>query len=219
MAPIEYVSAAEAGRRIGVTEKTVRTWIEQGKLSAHHPGGVKNRLAIPVSEVEAIARERGQYQAGEIPSLADLARQVEQLRAQLAQQQAEIERLKEQQAAPAPALSAGLWQEEYTPSAQPARPARSPRRQSASESEPLPPGAILARHFAEQHGVNPYTFRDQYTKGRYGDICLISSRPKPGRPGETEYYVMPEQAEAVYDYWRRNDVSFSRPGNDQAEQE
>lgn len=215
MAPIEYVSAAEAGRRIGVTEKTVRTWIEQGKLSAHHPGGVKNRLAIPVSEVDAIARERGQYQAGEIPSLAELARQVEQLRATVEQQQEEIERMKERPVS-APALPASLWPEDYTPSA---RPTRSPRRQSAaSESEPLPPGAILARYFAERHGVNPYTFRDQYTKGRYGDLCPVSSRPKAGRPRETEYYIMPEQVEAIYAFWRRNDVAFSPP-DQQAEQE
>lgn len=214
MAPIEYVSAAEAGRRIGVTEKTVRAWIEQGKLSAHHPGGVKNRLAIPVSEVDAIARERGQYQAGEIPSVAELARQVEQLRATVEQQQEEIERLKDRPAS----APASLWTEDYTPErSRPARSAR-PRRQSASESEPLPPGAILARHFAEQRGVNPYTFRDQYTKGRYGDVCPISSRPKPGRAGETEYYVMPEQVETIYDFWRRNDVMFSLP-DEQAEQE
>lgn len=208
MAPTEYISAAEAGRRIGVTEKTVRTWIEQGKLSAHHPAGAKNRLAIPVSEVEAMARERGLYQGGEILSIADLAHQVEQLRAQVAEHQAEIERLKERPM-PAPALPSSLWYDEHAPAqALSAHPTRTSRRQSTTNSEPLPSGAILARHFAEQHGVNPHTFRDQYTKGRYGDIAPVSSRPKPGRPGENEYYVMPEQVEAIYAYWRRNDVAF-----------
>ncbi len=212
MSPIEYVSAAEAGRRIGVTEKTVRTWIAEGKLSAHHP--VKNRLAIPVSEVESMARERGQYQGGEILGLADLARQVEQLRSTVEQQQEEIERLKERHVS-APALPA-LWSSaDYTPlpSERSARPAR---RQSIT-SDPLPPGAILASKFAEDHGVNRATFRDHYTTGKRGDVAIVRSRPKPSRPRETEYYVMPEQTEAIYAYWRRNDVPFTLSSSDQSE--
>lgn len=216
MSPIEYVSAAEAGRRIGVTEKTVRTWIAEGKLSAHHP--VKNRLAIPVSEVESIARERGQYQGGEILGLADLARQVEQLRSTVEQQQEEIERLKERQL-PAPALPA-LWSSaDYTPlpSERPTRPAR--RQGAASESsEPLPPGAILARDFARRHGVNEYTFRDHITKGIRGDILSVSERPKAGRARETERYLTPEQQVSVFDFWRRHDVAFTLPNSDQSEE-
>ena len=93
---------------------------------------------------------------------------------------------------------------------------RTARRQSAT-SEPLPPGATLASEFAQEHGVNRATFRDHYTTGKRGDVAIVSSRPKPGRPRETEYYVMPEQAEAIYAYWQRNDVPFTLSSSDQSE--
>jgi hypothetical protein len=213
MSPLEYVTAAEAARRIGVSEKTVRTWVmdggPHGKLSAHHAAA--NRLAIPITEVERIARERGQYKEGEIPSIIDLLKQVETIQREQAEQSALIEHLQ----AKIDALEKGnihpeSWPGSIEPTERPLKTVR-PRRQSEPKGEPLPEGAILARHFAEQHSVNPYTFRDHYTKGRYGDICMISSRPKPGREHETEYYVMPEQKQEIYAYWQRNDVPFTIP--------
>lgn len=199
---MKFLSATQAGRIIGVNEKTIRLWIAQGKLSAHHAS--KNRLAIPESEVERIARERSQYTDVEL-SLPMLARQVAELRAIVERQQVEIEQLKERPTV-APAQPA-LWQgQEYAPSSYTTR---SMRRQSTVNSEPLPPGAILASEFAERHGVNRGTFRDHYTKGKYGDVAIVNSRPKPGRPHETEYYVMPEQQAAILDFWRRHDVPFT----------
>ena len=216
--PMEYVSAAEAGRRIGVTEKTVRTWIAEGKLSAHHPGGVKNKLAIPVNEVEDMARERRQYSGGEILSMADLAHQISELREQLAERDAriaaieeKIEHLEERQIASASLSAQTLWQVADMPSS--ARSPRSHQKQSSGRVSTLPPGAILARHFAETYGVHRSTFRDHYTAGKDGEICIVSSRPKPGREttGEIEYYIMPEQVAGVLDFWRRHYVSFRVP--------
>lgn len=201
---MKYLSATQAGRVIGVNEKTIRLWIAQGKLSAHHAS--KNRLAIPESEVERLARERSQYDA-ELVSLPALAHQVKQLQATVEELQAEIERLKSTPT-PAPALpSTSLWQDAHAPTSA-ARPTRPARRQS-THSEPLPPGAILAREFAEAHGVNPYTFRDHITKGIRGDILHVSERPKAGRPKETERYLLPEQQAEAFGFWRRHDVPFT----------
>ncbi|SRR5579885_2633856 len=61
-----YLTATKAAERLGVSEKTVRRWIKERKLTAHHPGGVKNRFAIPEDEVENLVRERAQYRDQDI---------------------------------------------------------------------------------------------------------------------------------------------------------
>lgn len=199
---MKYLSATQAGRIIGVNEKTIRLWIAQGKLSAHHAS--KNRLAIPENEVERIARERQQYTDGEIPGIVELARQVAELRALVEQQQEEIRQLKEQRLA---TPAADLWSHDTAWSPSSDRLTRPARRQN-TPGEPLPPGAILASKFAESHGVNRATFRDHHTSGKHGEVCPVSSRPKAGRPRETEYYVLPEQHQTIFDFWRRHDVPF-----------
>lgn len=69
-----YVTAAQAARIIGVSDKTIRTWVKAGILSADHPA--KNRMAIPRAEVEQLAQERARYQEPATSSgIADLARQ------------------------------------------------------------------------------------------------------------------------------------------------
>ena len=65
---MRYLTAIEASKRIGVAEKTIRLWVKEGKLKAHHPA--KNRLAIAEADVERIAKERQLYYGTkpEIPS-------------------------------------------------------------------------------------------------------------------------------------------------------
>jgi excisionase family DNA binding protein len=73
---MRYLTATQAGKVIGVTDRTIRDWIKEGKLTAHHPA--KNRLAIPEHEVQALARERKQYQV-EIPDIVEIAHDESQL--------------------------------------------------------------------------------------------------------------------------------------------
>jgi len=77
-----YVTAAQAARIIGVSDKTIRVWVKAGKLSADHPA--KNRMAIPIVEVELLAQERARYQEpATVPDTADLTHQFAELKAEL----------------------------------------------------------------------------------------------------------------------------------------
>ncbi|SRR5579884_1099025 len=225
----QYVNATQAARLIGVNERTVRLWIDNGKLSATHP--MPNRLAIPMSEVQRVIRERQEREELDaIPSPRDMARQLAQLREEV------------EQARTSPgdqvALGAGdlahietridgieerlerlenllLSQDGATRTATlaSARPRRQQREQDGARD--LPPGAILLREFALQHGVSPATMRDHATigigKGLEKDKLEVSSRPKPGRPHETERYLTPEQQKAALEFWRWHGVPFSEP--------
>ncbi|HEY4393210.1 MAG TPA: helix-turn-helix domain-containing protein [Polyangia bacterium] len=51
--PEEYVSVAEAGRRVEVTPATIRDWIAQKRLGRYHAG---RELRVRVSELEVLLR-------------------------------------------------------------------------------------------------------------------------------------------------------------------
>src|SRR5882762_3287220 len=73
---MRYLTAVEAAKIIGVSDRTIRDWIKDGKLTAHH--ATATHLAIPENEVERIARERKQYQT-EILDSADIAERLASL--------------------------------------------------------------------------------------------------------------------------------------------
>lgn len=52
---MDYITATEAAKIVGCTDKTIRQWIRQRKLTAHHAS--RNRLAIAIPDVEKMARE------------------------------------------------------------------------------------------------------------------------------------------------------------------
>ena len=57
MASDEYVSVAEAARRVDVTPATIREWIGQEKLARYHAG---RELRVKVAELNAmLARSSG----------------------------------------------------------------------------------------------------------------------------------------------------------------
>jgi hypothetical protein len=87
---------------------------------------------------------------------------------------------------------------------------RSSRRRDSPEKE-LPEGCILARHFAMKHDVKPETFRDHYMIGlgrQEKEKVTVSSRPKPSREKETEWYLTPEQQSQALKFWDRYGVLY-----------
>jgi len=52
---MRYLTAVEAAKIIGVSDRTIRDWIKDGKLTAHH--ATATHLAIPENEVERIAAD------------------------------------------------------------------------------------------------------------------------------------------------------------------
>jgi len=203
---MRYYTATAAAKIIGVTDRTIRDWIKDGKLTAHHPQ--PNRLAIAESDVERLARERKQYDVS-IPDAADLAARLAELEQKYARLEQELAELRNQRAI-APVYTAPLIERE------PRMPVTRTYHRTLEPERALPDGAILARDFAKQHGVNPSTFRDHYTKGLRGEVLTISGRPKPNREHETEYYLLPDEQELARNFWRRNGVPFNEtPGQEE----
>lgn len=198
---MDYVSATKAAQMIGVTTRTISDWLKSGKLSGHHPEGMRNRVAIPKLEVEAIARERSLYREDKEPSDLDpLKQRIEELEQKVQDLENELHRMRDNR--PVETFA-------YDDSSDKPR----PQKRIITPDKALPDGAIAAREFAAMYGVKPETFRDHYTKGIGYDKekALISSRPKPGREYNTEWYVMPDEVQSVLDFWRRHNVTFQEP--------
>lgn len=200
---MKYVTATRAAQIIGVTPRTISTWVAEGKLTAHRPEGKKNQLAIPELEVEAIARERGQYReedAKETPDIAPLKQEIENLKQEVQSLKNELRRISENRPVEVSA---------YDDTSEKVR----PQKRIVAPEKALPDGAIPAREFAAMYGVKPETFRDHYTKGIGYDKekAQISSRPKPGREYNTEWFVMPDEVQGVLDFWRRHSSPFHEP--------
>ena len=207
---MRYLTATQAARVIGVTDRTIRDWIKAGKLSAHHPS--PNRLAIPEQEVESVARERRQYQV-DVPDPADLAVKVADLERKYQELTQRYEDLARRMATPptAPQSQIETIAQPVTPSVRVR--AATPARRRKGESD-LPEGYILARDFALKYGVAPPTFRDHITIGLgrgEKEKVEASARPKPGREKETERYLTPDQQEKALDFWRRHGIKFDDP--------
>ncbi len=225
---VKFISASEAARRIGVTDKTVRAWITAGKLDAHHVS--KNRLAIAETDVERMAREHRLYTSERTPDVTHLTSRIDELEKKLEELSAQVRALQSQQQEPQKTVVSDQQAQDYykalisTLKRQPTDqetppsaatytpPTEPPKRSYAPRERGLPEGAVLARHFALQHGVNPSTFRGHYEpgKGIRGERLIISSRPKPGRD-EMEWFVTEQDAPRVFDFWRHHNVKFSMP--------
>jgi hypothetical protein len=203
---MDYVSATKAAQIIGVTPRTITDWLKTGKLSGHHPEGKRNRVAIPKSEVEAIARERSLYrEEKETSDIDPLKQEIETLKQEVQSLKNEVRTMRENR----PVETFSYDDSSVTPR---------PVKRTTTRNQPdrsLPDGAIAASEFAAMYGVNPSTFRDHYKKGIGPDLdkAPVSSRPKPGRESrqESEWYVLPEQVEGVVDFWKRHGVRYQEP--------
>lgn len=90
----------------------------------------------------------------------------------------------------------------------------------------IPEGAILAKHFAENHNVSWGTFYDHLTKGLgpglipgpdvptdgsvlIRDIVKHESPDNPKRKGEKIRYLTSDQQAAALDFWEKWNVNYS----------
>jgi len=131
----QYLTATQAASRIGVNEKTVRRWIDEGKMEAMHIK--QNRLAIPLSEVERVTEEHSSTHL--LPGRdEDITARVEALEKQVSDLAGQIATLLEQKPAPPVHIL---------------RPARAEYRTEGLAESGLPEGLVAWRAFAELHNV------------------------------------------------------------------
>ncbi len=209
---MKYLNASQAAKRIGISDKTIRRWLKEGKVSAIRISS--NQLAIPESEVEELRRERAQFVQNEEQDVTSLD-QMQDINA-LVSKVAELEQKiaileKERTEKPIEPSTPVL-----TNHASPPSDGTKKRSYTRSESIPddLPEGTITHFAFAKQHSVNPRTFSDQIMVGigrgkDEKDRVEAIVRPKLNRPDETDKYLTPEQQEKALDYWRKHGAKFT----------
>jgi len=218
---MKYYNASQAARKIGISDKTIRRWIADDKISAVRTPS--NLLAIPESEVEKHRRQRAQFVQKEEKDMTSQDKQIEALVAKVSQLEQDMATLKQNN------LSAVEKAEK-----QPVLPPEAPATSIVSEKAPkrdyvrkekdtgLPDGCILASKFATDHGVARPTFIDHMTKGLgpgligtstdtipQRDQVNYSERPKPNRTTEKEKYLTLQQQHDAFKFWQRHDVAFT----------
>jgi excisionase family DNA binding protein len=202
----KYITATESARRLGVTDKTVRLWIKQGKLGAHHIA--KNRLAILVSDVEALRRKRELYQSDEKQEVSLLVARMEELERKYVDLEGKYRELssvvveKDRSELVSPSslgsvVSASVVKKRVTVA-------------SGSGPVDVPQGSMLFAEFGERYGVARGTFTHHVKVGIAGEVVETMKRPKPGRSDHTEYWLTPDQQVAVLAFWERHGVSYNK---------
>lgn len=177
-------SAREAARLLGRNERTIRRWIQQGLLQASHVA--VNRFAIEESEIVRLQTDTNRMSRQDLEArITRLEHQIADILVQLAQVQKHS----------------------------PARTSDSPRRRSPRPSDEsllteadLPSGSRRASEFAEAHGIKVKTFRYHLLTGLGGETVAHLAIAKPGRPGEIERWLSPEQQRQALDFWQRHAV-------------
>ena len=87
----QYVTAADAAKLLGKSERTVRRWIDDGKIKARH--AAHNRYEIALDDLETLVEQQeGKEYVNPVEQLRALSQQVEALTY-------EVETLKGQMAA------------------------------------------------------------------------------------------------------------------------
>jgi excisionase family DNA binding protein len=204
-------TAIEAARELGVSEKTIRRWVEDGKLQARRIA--KNRLAIAESEIARLQMEREQSGASE-DSREDQAARLEDLErkySDLERRLAALEARDQFTSLPAASISGPGTR------TRPARDRERPAQRELFNAEiPVPPeipdGSLQYADFANMHGMNPYTFRDHLTIGigrglEEKDRVPHFTRPIPNRR-EVERWLSPEQQYQAILFWQRHGKKY-----------
>lgn len=188
-----FFTALEAAQRLGVSEKTVRRWIKDGKLEATRRAN--NTLAIAESEIERLQLEREKYSdqvEQDQDTLAARLEALEQSHNALVERVAQLE-----------ALTIN------TPASRTRTP-REPRPAPASRElfsvdqvlpSGIPSGSLQHYEFALLHAVNRRTFNDQLERDMGGANVAYIPRQKPNRD-EVERWLTPDQQHAVILYWQ-----------------
>lgn len=185
-------TARAAARRLHRHERTIRRWIKSGRLRASHVA--KNRFAIQEADLARLEQEEEARATPREQKLTARLTEVEHQVADLAQQLQDL------------ASSKGAGQQRLAP--------RSRSRtliSAAVEEGDLPAGSRRAYEFAEAHGIHPKRFRYHLLTGLGPDREKVDhlAITKPGRPGEIERWLSPEQQRQALDFWQRHSVAFS----------
>lgn len=210
------LTVPQAAKRLGVSPRTITYWIkDKQRLKATPAAHGHHKLLIEESEVERLLVEMAQEQPAAIeqgpgPASEDIEKRLKSAESWIH----DLQRWHSELESRIEALEQGVSSRAGTDGQASPSPLQShteaKRTRTPKAAEPPAEGAIEYWQFAAQHGVNRVTFRDQITEGskRSGE------RVEAMRDGN-KYWLSPEQQLAAIEYWKRHNVPFTLP----AEQE
>jgi excisionase family DNA binding protein len=213
------LTAEQAAKRLGRTERTIRHWIADGKLTAFHPThGNKKKYLVEESEVERLAQELAQYEqpAATEQGTATVSEVIE-TRLKLAEHwlgdlqrwhselESRIEAIEHLVSSRAGTDGEAL-PEPLQRATEPTKKTRTPKA-----AEPPVQGAIQYFDFARKHSVNRISFRDHIVEGskRTGERVEVIVTDKANEPGKHEMWLSPEQQRAAIAFWQRHNFKFT----------
>jgi predicted site-specific integrase-resolvase len=192
----KFVNGAMAAQMIGISYKTLKDRFDSGWIVGERTA--QGKLKFALDEVERVKKawqeEKSQYISSTDlnqpeTTRSDLEARITELEEEVLLLKMQVAKLHQDQI-----LSPLLSEAELNIIEAGIPVLRTP----SSLKHPLPPGCILATHFAQQHGISRSTVREHLDKGKIS----FESRPKPEREGETERYFTPAQQEEALAYWR-----------------
>lgn len=226
-----YLTATQAATRLGKSEKTIRRWIKEKRLVAHHPQGRANMLAIAESDIDQLALELAQYEqqsesdqtpdTGSLESLESRIAALEQqlpgdtsltLATRIAALESRLTAIEQKLASiEPPAQAAAATTQPATRTLHPTRAVYATTERPGTQETPvdIPSGSLEYWQFAINHSVNKNTFRDHVTKGFVPSIA----RPKPNRPGQVERWLTLEQQLQALAFWQNNGTAYATCDN------
>jgi superfamily II RNA helicase len=200
----KFINATQAARILGVTDKTVRTWIKRGDIHAEHV--TKNRLAILKSDVEKLKRKREYYQSEDKEDVSLLVEKIEELTekcSDLERKYSEIELKYRELSLLIEEMSRKKHVVEEYPVVNHVQ-VLSHEKDDKKVNDDIPHDCVWARDFAVKHGVKESSFRRHMTSGIGGDMVEAEKCAK-GR------YLTHEQQEKAIIFWKRHNVKFGMP--------
>lgn len=164
----------------GLSEQTIRRWIVKHKKLPATK--INGKYDILASDLDALMEQ---------PAPEGLSSRMDAL-------EQRMERIEE--------VILSLGSSEHKPARK-----RAAAPPGAPETPPdIPPGAIHAKVFAADHGLNDRTFRSQIDEGH---VPVIKT-PKPHRPHEVDRWLTLEQRAAAVDYWQEIGTVYSTCDNE-----
>lgn len=215
---MRYLNASQAAKRIGVADKTIRRWLQEGEKGKWKLTAVRttsNQLAIAELDVERIKRELGKERSQfvtfdqSVDSLDMSGYNVEVLETKVGELEQEVNRLRERVAI--------LEQEKFSVQGKSRRASastssdtvpvlraqkRSTEQTIAVPSE-LPAGTLSASDFAATIGMTYDHFKNCMRRGVSGQRLDITEVPHPTKKKRDsdeptmQYFLTSEQQEAA----------------------
>lgn len=231
-----YLTATQAASKLHCSEKTVRRWITEGRITAFHPQGRKNRLAIAESDIERLAQELAQFEtpAEQGPDTSSLVERLNQLEQEfndyrllsgpdlLAAGPGDIAHIEnrldaldtriselEQLVRSLIGTTSHVGTPLHTTEVAIDTRATKTRPTASTVSTELPLDVPTGSVLAVDFAKAHNVSPATFRDHVRKELTPSLSIPNPARPGQFTWYLTPEQQQRAIDFWTRNRTRYS----------